>query len=72
MTLIRGLQSYAPCPVCLVPWDKLTNLSVNYELRTKDRMQEVYNEAQSLNAAEKEELLKSYGLRDVEVRIFKA
>ncbi|KAF8887442.1 hypothetical protein CPB84DRAFT_1816617 [Gymnopilus junonius] len=65
MTLIRGLRSYASCPVCLVPGDKLADLSETFELWTKEKMMEVYNKAQKLNAEGKEELLKKYGLRDV-------
>lgn len=70
MTLIRGLGSYAPCPVCLVPGDKLADLSETFELRTKDKMEEIYNKAQELNAEGKEELLKKFGLRDIEVYKF--
>lgn len=68
MTLIRGLQSYAPCLVCLVPGDELSDFSKTYELRTKEKMMEIYQEAQKLNATLKEVLLKKYGLRDVEVK----
>lgn len=67
MTLIWGLGSYAPCPVCLVPGDKLADLSETFELRTKEKMEEIYKRAQELNAEGKEELLKKHGLRDVEV-----
>ncbi|KAF8910223.1 hypothetical protein CPB84DRAFT_1938167 [Gymnopilus junonius] len=66
MALIRGLQSYAPCPVCLIPGDELSNLSQAFELRTVEKMKQIYQEAQKMNAASKEELLKKYELRDVE------
>ncbi|KAF8900821.1 hypothetical protein CPB84DRAFT_1815310 [Gymnopilus junonius] len=66
MALIHGLQSYAPCPVCLIPGDELSNLSQAFELRTVEKMKQIYQEAQKMNAASKEELLKKYGLRDVE------
>lgn len=59
-----------PCPVCLVPGNQLANLSENFELRTKEKMEEIYNKAQELNATGKEEFLKEYGLRDVKVRNF--
>ncbi|KAF8895008.1 hypothetical protein CPB84DRAFT_1816018 [Gymnopilus junonius] len=58
-------EHYAPCPVCLVPGDKLADLSETFELWTKEKMMEVYTKAQKLNAEGKEELLKKYGLRDV-------
>ena len=67
MTLIRGLGSKAPCPVCLVPGDQLTNLSETFEQRTKENMQKIYEDAKELNAMDKEELLKTFGLREVEV-----
>ena len=68
MTLIRGLRSYAPCPVCLVPGNKLADLSETFELRTKGKMREIFEQARELNAMDKDELLKEYGLRDIEVR----
>ncbi|KAF8896734.1 hypothetical protein CPB84DRAFT_1681981 [Gymnopilus junonius] len=66
MTLIRGLGSNGPCPVCLVPPDELADLSKTFNLRTKENMMKIYKQAQELNATDKEELLKIYGLRDVE------
>lgn len=66
MTLIRGLGSNAPCPVCLVPPGQLADLSETFEPRTKEKMMEIYAQAQKLSAAGKEALLKLYGLRDVE------
>jgi hypothetical protein len=69
MALIRGFGSYAPCPVCLIPGDQLTNLSTNFPLRTKEQMIKYYQDAQDpdLNAVEKEQILKDIGLRNVEV-----
>lgn len=69
MALIRGLGSYAPCPICLVPHDKLADLSSNFELRTKEAMRSFYLQAQSpnLTASENDSILKKVGLRDVEV-----
>ncbi|KAF8899527.1 hypothetical protein CPB84DRAFT_1815674 [Gymnopilus junonius] len=66
MTLIHGLGSNGPCPVCLVPPDELADLSKTFNLRTKENMMKIYKQAQELNATDKEELLKIYGLRDVE------
>ena len=68
MALIRGINSHYPCPVCLVPADKLSDLSLSFPLRTTETMRTAYetaNEADS--AAEKEAILKKYGLRDVKV-----
>jgi hypothetical protein len=56
------LRSYAPCPVCLVPGDKLADLSKTFELWTKGKMREIYEQAQKLNAADKDDLLKTYGV----------
>ncbi|KAF8887634.1 hypothetical protein CPB84DRAFT_1749688 [Gymnopilus junonius] len=66
MTLICGLGSNGPCPVCLVPPDELADLSKTFNLQTKENMMKIYKQAQELNATDKEELLKIYGLRDVE------
>ena len=68
MALIRGINSHFPCPVCLVPAEKLFDLSITFPLRTTETMRAVYetaNEAGSV--ADKEAILKEYGLRDVKV-----
>ena len=68
MTLIRGINSHFPCPVCLVPAEDLSNLSKVYPLRTTEKMKEVYETAKRADTmAEKEVILKDYGLRNVEV-----
>jgi hypothetical protein len=68
MALIRGINSHYPCPVCLVPADKLSDLSKTFKLRTTQDMKEVYETAnQADSAAEKEIILKGSGLRDVKV-----
>lgn len=67
ISLIRGLNSKFPCPVCLVPGDKLTDLSTDYPLRTTAEMENVYKSSVAMNAAGSEELLKNYGLRAVSV-----
>jgi hypothetical protein len=68
MTLIRGINSRYPCPVCLVPAEDLSNLSNVYPLRTTEKMKEVYETAQRAGTmAEKDAVLKEYGLRDIEV-----
>jgi hypothetical protein len=68
MALIWGINSHFPCPVCLVPAENLSDLSLSFSLHTMETMRVVYetaNEADS--AAEKEAILKEYGLRDVKV-----
>jgi len=68
MALIRGLNSHRPCPVCLIPGDCLSDLSETYPLRTTETMRAVYEEGQQARTvAEKQEILKEYGLRDVKV-----
>ena len=70
MALVWGFRSLYPCPVCLVPAADLSNLSKDFPLRTTETMRDVYNAAQSARTAEeKENILKEYGLRDVEVDI---
>jgi len=68
MALIRGINSHYPCPVCLVPADKLSDLSKMFKLRTTQDMKEVYEKAnQADSVAGKEAILKGSGLRDVKV-----
>ena len=68
MALIRGLNSLFPCPVCLVPGDKLSDLSETFPLRTTEAMKAVYEEANKApSAVEKEAILKDSGLRDIKV-----
>ena len=67
MALIRGFGSLTPCPVCLVPSNHLSNLSMTFPLRTMESMKEQYEWAQEHNVAEGDAILKLIGLRDVEV-----
>ncbi|KAJ3500219.1 hypothetical protein NLJ89_g9890 [Agrocybe chaxingu] len=66
MALIRGTRSRHPCPICLVPEAQLSNLSEVYPLRSTDEMKNVVETARQLRAAEREEVLKDHGLRNVE------
>lgn len=68
MALTRGPTASYPCTVCLVPKSEITNLSITYPLRTTQTMRAIYDDAQTLNATEREALLQSHGLRDVQVR----
>ncbi|KAF8593698.1 hypothetical protein BDV93DRAFT_584062 [Ceratobasidium sp. AG-I] len=64
---MRGTQSTFQCPVCLVPRDKLHDLTCLWPLRsntgTIDLLQKVQNTA---NKLEKEKLLLSQSIREVE------
>lgn len=69
MTLIRGVNALFPCPVCLVPKDMLWKMAETFPLRTTESMKAVFEGAQNCRLAEeKDDLLKSSGLRDVQVR----
>ncbi|KAH9170356.1 hypothetical protein EDB89DRAFT_1853558, partial [Lactarius sanguifluus] len=57
MSLIRGLGGKRPCPICVVPNDKLADISMTWPLRTAAHTQELLKEVQSLNNAESENLL---------------
>ena len=65
MTLICGVRSACPCPVCLVPEKKLMDITEVYPLRTTENMQKLYDQAKE----EVKDLLQSFGLRNVEVSI---
>ncbi|KAH9024194.1 hypothetical protein EDB85DRAFT_2075196 [Lactarius pseudohatsudake] len=66
MSLIRGLGGKRPCPICVVPNDKLADISMTWPLRTAARTQELLKEAQSLNNAESENLLSMHGIRNID------
>jgi len=68
MSLIRGVRSLWPCPICLVPRDKLSDTSKTFRRRTSEDSQGVVKAARTkISAEEKEDVLKEYGLRDVDV-----
>lgn len=69
MSLTHGHASLYPCPICLVPYDELSNASKTYPFRTTASMRGVYEEAQNLDEKEKEILLKCHGLRNIKVLI---
>lgn len=70
MAVIRGLRSARPCPVCLISSEDLSDLSIIAARRTPTAMKKIYDEAKKLNKKDQEELLKAYGLRNVEVSRF--
>ena len=68
MSLIRGINSIASCPRCLVKTADFGDPSAKALLRTSMRMQAIIKEAkQEKLIGKREEILKSAGLRDVEV-----
>ncbi|KAJ7152307.1 hypothetical protein C8R43DRAFT_886375 [Mycena crocata] len=69
MTLIRGLKSKYPCPMCYVKNQDQADLFPTElpALRTGERSQTVVKQAQAQRTAEKREsILKAHGLRNVE------
>ena len=68
MALIQGVKGKFPCPVCLVPTDHQSNLSEDYPLRTAYNTQKIFEEVNRTPLQrDKEVILKSYGLRPVQV-----
>jgi hypothetical protein len=68
MSLIRGVNSLFPCPRCLIHTDQQGDPSVRAPARTSADMQAIVQDArQERFAKDKEETLKSAGLRDVDV-----
>jgi hypothetical protein len=67
MALTRGVNASYPCPTCLVPKGEIPNLAIEHELRTSTAMEAIWIEASTMNATDSENLLRSYGLRDVKV-----
>ncbi|KAF8968588.1 hypothetical protein BDZ97DRAFT_1902889 [Flammula alnicola] len=65
IALTHGGTSNFPCTICLVPKAEIPNLSKEFDMRTTQTMQEVWDRAQDMNSTDREELLKGYGLRDV-------
>ncbi|KAG2121427.1 hypothetical protein DEU56DRAFT_873780 [Suillus clintonianus] len=67
MALIRGLKGKFPCPICLVPRDEQSVLSHELRLRTSAESEETLQLARAKKSKkEREKLLKTYSLRDVE------
>lgn len=67
ISLIRGHGSKCNCIVCLAPSESCSDLSQYFPLRTAEQSQAVVEEARSLRGDAAEALLKSYGLRNVDV-----
>jgi hypothetical protein len=68
MALIRGLKSMYPCPICYVPWQEQSDCSTEHPQRVAQDSERLIQEARAMRtAAEREELLKDNGVRNVEV-----
>jgi hypothetical protein len=68
MSLIRGLGGDFPCPVCLVPREEQSAFLDRHPLRTSIQSLNILTAARSTSTKkEKEDQLKAYSLRDVEV-----
>jgi hypothetical protein len=68
MALIRGLNGLCPCPICLVPKNEQRNISGTYQLRTAANVKMLVDKAENCQTeAEKEEVLKTEGIRGVSV-----
>ncbi|KAG1800758.1 uncharacterized protein HD556DRAFT_1430154 [Suillus plorans] len=64
MVLIRGLHSNCPCPICLVPSTKLSDLSTVYPTRTIEDAK-AFLELYSRDRVAGEAVLKAHGLRPI-------
>ena len=68
MSLTRGTKSNFPCPRCLIPTDEQGNYPPEHgATRTSAHTQVIIQEARAMRPGRKEELLKSFGLRDIDV-----
>ncbi|KAJ7241737.1 hypothetical protein C8J57DRAFT_1726504 [Mycena rebaudengoi] len=64
---MRSAAAKYPCPKCLVPQDRLCELTKRFQLRTPTAMKAVLEKALGKNTKKaKEEVLKGSGLHDVE------
>lgn len=67
IALTRGVSSLYPCPICLVPADKLFDLFADYPIRTALSAEALVKQARTLTQEDGNNLLKEQGLRNVEV-----
>ena len=71
MSLIRGVKCLHPCPRCLIGADQQGDASARAPARTAADTQAVIQDTwQQRFVKDKEETLKSAGLRDVDVQYF--
>lgn len=69
IALTRGASSLFPCPICLVPADKLFDLFADYPIRTALSAEALIKQARTLTTQEeRNNLLKAQGLHDIQVK----
>ena len=69
MSLTRGSSSNFPCTRCLIPAGEQGDPSGHGDARTSASMQAVIQDARQQDLVkDREALLKSFGLRDIDVR----
>ena len=63
MVPIRGKMGLCPCPVCLVPSDKLSDASMKYPLQTREESKATVDKANECRRKDDvEKFLKEKGL----------
>ncbi len=68
MSLIKGVGSLFPCPICLVPSESLMKVWEDFELRTGDKALLILADAQSQSTVKsREAVLSKWSLRPVAV-----
>ena len=68
MALMRGVRSKFPCPTCLVPVNQLSSFDQSYLSRVDTESIAIVRQAIKMERhADREALLKSHGLRGIEV-----
>lgn len=67
MALIRGVKCKYPCPICLVPGNKLSDRSAVFPLRSSKESEEVVDCTTAMTAQAREDILKEFGLRPIKV-----
>ncbi len=67
MVLIRGGNSLFPCPICLVPHDKLVDISCSWPKRSKEKTERLVENVMNSRTTDAAEEFKNQGLRPIRV-----
>ncbi|KAK0503766.1 hypothetical protein EDD18DRAFT_1099090 [Armillaria luteobubalina] len=51
MALTQGCNTYFPCNICMVPFEKQYHVNETYKLRTLAKVQQIYEEAKKIRGA---------------------
>jgi hypothetical protein len=70
MALTHGINGHFPCPVCLVPNTKQSDLDKTHPLCTAEGSKALVEESLALNASNQENLLKTQSLCPVMIMSF--